>query len=109
MSPAEASVLIQSLRSGQFAVFQLPDPRAFAQALRTSTGDLHIEVTLADPALETLMQGVGPVSRNDLGFLTVEMRPDDDSRSGEVVARALAMLAKTAGCENVCRATSGAQ
>ena len=110
ISAEEASVFLQGLqRPGQFAVFQLPDPKAFAQALRTSVGGLHLEVSIGHPAVETLMQGVGTVNRNNLGFLTVEMGQDAEAQGGEVLAGALAMLARSAGCENVCRVRTGSQ
>jgi hypothetical protein len=79
------------------------------QAMRTSAGGLHIEVSQSAPAIEALMKSVGPVSRSDLGFLMVESGAGQDTACGAIIARALEMLAQAAGCENVCRVRTGAQ
>jgi pseudouridine-5'-phosphate glycosidase len=110
MSAEEACVFLQGLRSeGQFAVFQLPETRAFVQAMRTSAGGLHIEVSQSESKIEALLQSAGPVSRSDLGFLVVESRAGEDTACGTVIAQALTMLAKATDCENLCRVRTGAQ
>jgi len=110
MSAEEACVFLESLQSeGQFAVFQLPETRAFVQAIRTSAGGLHIEVSQSESPIEALMQTAGPVSRNELGFLVIESKAGQDTTCGTVIARALAMLANAAGCEKLCRVRTGAQ
>ncbi len=109
MSGEETCVFLQGLRSeGHFAVFQLPESRAFVQAMRTSAGGLHIEVSQSESPIEALMQTAGPVSRSELGFLVVESRAGQEPACGTVIAQALAMLAKAAGCENLCRVRTGA-
>ena len=110
MSTEEASVFLQGLRSkGHFAVFQLPETKAFVQAMRTSAGGLHIEVSQPAPPIEALMKSAGPVSRSELGFLVVESGAGDDTACGTIIARALEMLAQAADCENVSRVRTGAQ
>ena len=110
MSAEEACVFLQGLRSeGHFAVFQLPETRAFIQAMRTSAGGLHIEVSQSESPIEGLMQSAGHVSRSELGFLVVESRAGQDTGCGTVIAQALAMLANDVGCENLCRVRTGAQ
>lgn len=110
MSAEEAGVVLQSLGSeGQFAVFQLPESRAFVQAMRTSAGGLHIEVSQSEAPINALMQSAGPVGRSELGFLVVETGAGQDTACGTVIAQALATLAKAAGCENLCRVRTGAQ
>jgi hypothetical protein len=110
MSAEEACVFLQSLRSeGHFAVFQLPESKAFVQAMRNSAGGLHIEVSKSESPIEALMQSVGPVSRSEVGFLVVESRAGQDTAGGTVIAQTLAMLAKAAGCKNLCRVRTGAQ
>ena len=110
MTAEEAGVFLQGLRSeGQFAVFQLPESRAFVQAMRTSAGGLHIEVSQSESPLEALMQSAGPVSQSELGFLIVETRAGQDTAGGTIIAQALATLAKAAACQNLCRVRTGAQ
>ena len=109
MSAEEACVFLEGLQSeSQFAVFQLPETKAFVQAIRASAGGLHIEVSQAEASIEALMQTAGTVSRNELGFLVLESRAGQDTECGTVIARALAMLAKAAGCENLCRVRTSA-
>ena len=74
-----ASTYVQGLvKKGQFAVFQLPNGRAFAQMMRIETGGLRIEVSARSDRLEKLLEPVGTVSANDLGFLTVVSQPGAD-------------------------------
>ncbi len=108
MSSELASITLQRLLDeGQFAVFELPVRTAFVQAIRTSNGSLLIELSRADPALEILLQRLGQVSTNELGFPKVVSDRGNDAACGEVVAQALAVLANSVGCENVCRVRTG--
>jgi hypothetical protein len=110
MSAEEACLFLQGLSSdGHFAVFQLPESRAFVQAMRTSAGGLHIEVSQSGSPIEALMRSAGPVSRSELGFLVVESGAGQDTACGAIIAQALALLAKAAGCENLCRVQTGTQ
>jgi hypothetical protein len=105
-----ASTYVQGLvKKGQFVVFQLPSGRAFVQAMRIETGGLRIEVSAQSERLEKLLEPVGTVSVNDLGFLTVVSRPDTDDTVGQVIAASLAELAEVYGCENVTRVQTGRQ
>jgi hypothetical protein len=108
MSSDQVSVILQGLlKPFQFAVFDLPARNTFAQALRTPAGGLLIEVSLAQPSLETLLARLGKVTRNELGFPSVATDAGNEGTSGQVVAQALAMLAASAGCANVCRVRTG--
>ncbi len=108
MSADAAAVFLQHpLETGQFAVFQLPVRDASAQAVRTATGGLLLEVSRPESALETLLERLGKVSRNELGFLTVSTEAGNDTTCCQVVAQALATLAESVGCENVCRVRTG--
>lgn len=105
-----ASTYVQGLlKKGQFAVFQLPSDRAFAQVIRTETGGVRIEVSTRNDQLEKLLEPLGTVSTNDLGFLTVDSQPGTDDTVGEVIAGSLAALAVVYGCENVARVQTGRQ
>jgi hypothetical protein len=105
-----ASTYVQSLlKKGQFAVFQLPSERAFAQVMRIETGGLRIEVSTRSDRLEKLLEPVGMVSISDLGFLTVVSQPGTDGTVGQVIAASLAALAAAYGCENVTRVQTGRQ
>jgi len=74
-----ASTYVQGLvKKGQLAVFQLPNGRAFAQMMRIETGGLRIEVSARSDRLEKILEPVGTVSANDLGFLTVVSQPGAD-------------------------------
>jgi hypothetical protein len=108
MSADIASVYVQQLlEEGQFAVFQLPLRDAFAQVIRISSGGIRLEISRREGALETLLGRLGTVSRGELGFLTVSTGAGSDTTCGQVLAQALAVLAASAGCENVCRVRTG--
>jgi len=105
-----ATTYVQGLlKKGQFAVFQLPNGRAFAQAMRIETGGLRIEVSARSDRLEKLLEPVSTVSINDPGFLTVVSQPGTDDTVGQVIAASLAALADVYGCENVTRVQTGRQ
>ena len=105
-----ASSYVQGLvKKGQFGVFQLPSGRAFAQVMRIETGGLRIEVSARSDRLEKLLEPVGTVSINDLGFLTVVSQPGADDMVGQVIAASLAELAAVYGCDNITRAQTGRQ
>src|SRR5690348_1996702 len=97
------------VKKGQFRVFQLPSGRAFAQVMRIETGGLRIEVSARSDRLEKLLELVGTVSVNDLGFLTVVSQPGADDVVGQVIAASLAELAAVYGCDNITRAQTGRQ
>jgi hypothetical protein len=105
-----ASTYVQGLvNKGQFVVFQLPSGRAFTQLMRLETGGLRIEVSTRSDRLEKLLEPVGTVSVNDLGFLTVVSQPGNDDTVGQVIAASMAELAAVFGCENVTRVQTGRQ
>jgi hypothetical protein len=105
-----ASTYVQGLaKKGQFAVFQLPSGQAFAQVMRIETGGLRIEVSARSDRLEKLLEPVGTVSLNDLGFLTVVSKPGADDTVGQAVAASLAELAAVYGCDNIARVQTGRQ
>jgi hypothetical protein len=105
-----ASTYVQGLdKKGRFAVFQLPNDRAFAQMMRIETGALRIEVSARSDRLEKLLEPVGTVSSNDLGFLTVVSQPGADDLVGQVIAASLAELAAISGCDNITRVQTGRQ
>ena|SRR5690242_3527046 len=110
MTSTAASIYVQGLvKKGEFAVFQLPNGRAFAQIMRTETGGLRIEVSARSDRLEKLLERVGTVSANDLGFLTVVSQPAADDTAAQVIAASLAELATVHGCENITRVQTGRQ
>jgi hypothetical protein len=110
ITSAVASTYVQGLaKKGQFAVFQLPSDRAFAQVMRIETGGLRIEVSARSDRLEKLFEPVGTVSLNDLGFLTVVSQPGADDTVGQVIAASLAELAAVYGCDNITRVQTGRQ
>ena len=110
MTSTAASIYVQGLvKKGQFAVFQLPNGRAFAQIMRTETGGLRIEVSARSDRLEKLLERVGTVSANDLGFLTVFSQPAADDTAAQVIAASLAELAAVYGCDNITRVQTGRQ
>ena len=105
-----ASTYAQGLvKKGQFAVFQLPSDRAFAQMMKIETGGLRIEVSARNDRLEKVLEPVGMVSVNDLGFLTVVSQPGADDIVGRAIAAALAALAAVYGCDNITRVQTGRQ
>jgi hypothetical protein len=105
-----ASTYLQGLvKKGQFAIFQLPADRAFAQVMRIETGGLRIEVSARSDQLEKVLEQVGAVSTNDLGFLTVVSQPDADEIVGQAIAAALPALAAVYGCDNNTRVQTGRQ
>jgi hypothetical protein len=110
ITSAVASTYVQGLvTKGQFAVFQLPSGRAFAQVMRIETGGLRIEVSARSDQLEKLLEPVGTVSLNDLGFLTAVSEPAADDVVGQVIAESLAALAAVYGCDNITRVQTGRQ
>jgi|SRR4029077_13177232 len=108
-SPVASTYLQGLVKKGQFAIFQLPIGRAFAQVIRIETGGLRIEVSAQSDRLEKLLEPVGTVSINDLGFLSVVSPPATDDTVGQVIAASLAELAAVHGCENVTRIQTGRQ
>jgi hypothetical protein len=110
ITSAVASTYVQGLvKKGQFGVFQLPNARAFAQVMRIETGGLRIEVSARSDRLEKLLEPVGTVSLNDLGFLTVVSQPGADDTVGQAIAASLAELAAVYGCDNITRVQTGRQ
>src|SRR5689334_10618817 len=105
-----ASSYVQGLvKKGQFGVFQLPSGRAVVQVMRIETGGLRIEVSARSDRLEKLLEPVGTVSIDDVGFLTVVSQPGADYMVGQVVAASLAELAAVYGCGNITRVQTGRQ
>lgn len=105
------SVTLQQLESrGQYAIFELPDPKAFVQVQRDTGGELYLEVSRRTPELEALLGQLGSVTFiEDFGFPAVDCSPGDDGRVADVIAKALAMLASASQCANEVRVETGRQ
>lgn len=105
------SVTLQQLENrGQYAIFELPDPKAFVQVQRDKGGGLHLEVSLHTPELEALVGQLGNVTFiEDYGFPAVDALPGDDGRVAHVIAEALAMLASAGQYANEVRLETGRQ
>ena len=105
------SLTLQQLANrGQYAIFQLPDPKAFVQVQRHEGCGLHLEVSLRTPEVEALVGQLGNVTFiEDFGFPAVDCSPGDDGRVAEVTAKALAILASATRCANEVRLETGRQ
>ena len=110
VTSAVASTYVKGLvKKGQFAVFQLPSRRAFAQVMRIETGGVRIEVSARSEQLEKALEPVGTVTVNDLGFLTVVSEPGADGMVGQVLAESIAALAAVYGCDTITSVQTGRQ
>ncbi len=110
ITSAVASTYVKGLvKTGRFAVFQLPSRRAFAQVMRIESGGLRIEVSARSERLEKLLDPLGTVSLNDLGFLTVVSEPGADGMVGQVLAESIAALAAIYGCDKITSVQTGRQ
>lgn len=109
ITPLQVSGFLQRMtKTDQFAVFDLPAPKAFAQVKRAPSGGLHVEVSQKTPAIEALLRTLGEVTYiADYGFAAADAGPGDDDRVAQVIAQVIAVLAAENGIPNQTRVRTG--